>query len=86
MQPSLGSGRASRTGLRVLKLVMTTKRLETASTWFDTSTPGAGPPDRASGPGLGLGVHLRSTCFVTRTPKIELGPGLWSKSWSCSCY
>ena len=80
MQPSLGSGRASSTGLRVL--VMTTKRVETASTWFDTRTPGAGlPPGRASCPGLGLGVHLRSTCFVTRTPKSDLGPGLWSCSW-----
>ena len=56
---------------------MTTRRVETASTWFDTRTPGAGlPPDRASCPGLGLGVHLRSTCFVTRTPKSDLGPGL----------
>ena len=79
MQPSLGSGRASSTGLRVL--VMTTRRVETASTWFDTSTLGAGLP--TSGPGLGLGVHLRSICFVTGTPKSDLGPGLWSKSWSC---
>ena len=76
MQPSLGSGPASSTGLCVS--VITTKRVETASTWIDTSTLGAGLP--TSGPGLGLGVHLRSTCFVTRTPKSDLGPGLWSKS------
>ena len=82
MQPSLGSGRAYRTGLRFLKLVMTTRRVETASTWFDTRTPGAGlPPRRAFCLGLGLGVHLRSTCFVTKS---DLGPGLWSKNWSWS--
>ena len=78
MQPSLGSGRPSSTGLRVL--VMTTRRVETASTWFGARTSGAGlPPGHAFCLGLGLGVHLRSTCFVTRTP--DLGPGLWSCSW-----
>ena len=79
MQPSLGSGRPSSTGLHVK--VMTTRRVETASTWFGARTSGAGlPPGHAFCLGLGLGVHLRSTCFVTRTPKSDLGPGLWSKS------